>query len=121
MKTLFADRYFPTTETLGFIRDAQDQQSSVDPYEGQKMFTTVRFRRTAGVGPQWMPERFRSRRYEVKGEAPERRIVDLEELSELCGGGRNTDFQQCLSMATRLAIAGDPRWISYPSIAVVDE
>lgn len=85
------------------------------------MYTSVRFRRTAGVGPQWIPERFRSRRFEVKGEALEPRIVDLKELSELCGGGRNTDFQQCLTVATRLAIAGDPRWVSYPSIAVVDE
>ncbi len=85
------------------------------------MYTSVRFRRTAGIGPAWLPERFRSRRYEVREAKPGHRIVTLEELSEMCGGGRSTDFQQCLAIATKLALAGDPRWVSYPSLSVLDE
>lgn len=85
------------------------------------MHKTVKFRRTASVGPRCIPERLKSRRYEVKDETAEPRTVNVEKLAEICGGGRNTDFQQCLTVATRIATAGDRRWVCYPSIAVVDE
>lgn len=80
----------------------------------------VQFRAAPPQGPRWIPRRFRSRRFEIRGDGARGEIVDLTGLADLCGGGRNVDFPQCLTLAWRLAAKQDERWVGYPYAQLIE-
>lgn len=48
-------------------------------------------------------------------------LVPCRVLVDRCGGGRNTEFQEAISIAKRLAQKRDKRWVSYPYLTVVED
>lgn len=69
----------------------------------------VEFRAAPARGPRWIPRRLWAHRFEARNRGKQNQIVDITGLANLCGGGRDVDFQQCLTIAWRLAEQAKPR------------